>query len=118
MFRRMFERLDTTPGQEKVIFEAFGDLRERASAARNELVGARADVAGALRQESFDEVLLGNVLTRLDDSVDSMRKAALDAFARVHAALDERQRNILTDLVESRLSHRRARPLADHPYRL
>ena len=115
MLRRVFERLDTTPGQEKVFFEAFGDLRDRAKAARTELVGARSEVAQALRQESFDEVLLGNVLTRLDDAVDSMRKAALDAFGKVHGALDERQRNILADLVES---GNRSSLHPTHPYRL
>lgn len=115
VLRRLFQRLDTTPGQEKVIFEALGDLRAKAGDAKGELLHARADVAGALRQESFDEVLLGAALTtRLDGSIEVLRKGALDAFGKVHAALDERQRNTLADLVESGGK----RGFRGHPYRL
>jgi hypothetical protein len=115
MFRRLFERLDTTPGQEKVIVSAMGDLRAQAKAARADLSGARNEVAEALRQESFDEVLLGGVLTRLDGSMDVMRRALLDAFGKVHGALDDRQRRVLADLVEA--GPRSSFGLA-HPYRL
>lgn len=101
MLRRLFERLDTTPGQEKVIVEAFSDLKNSARDAKGGLREARHDLAEAFRQESFDELLLGGALSRLDGSVDTLRKAGLDAFGKVHAALDERQRKILADLIES-----------------
>ena len=113
MLRRLFERLETTPGQEKVIVEAIGDLKSRAREARGDLMGARHEIADAFRQESFDEVLLGGALGRIDASMDVMRKSALDAFGKVHAALDERQRKILADLVE-----RGPRPFAGSPYRI
>lgn len=113
MLRRLFERLETTPGQEKVIVEAIGDLKSRARDARSDLMGARHEIADAFRQESFDEVLLGGALGRIDASMDVMRKSALDAFGKVHAALDERQRKILADLVE-----RGPRPFAGSPYRI
>lgn len=113
MLRGLFERLDTTPGQEKVIAGAIADLRAQAADAKSGLVGARRDVAEALRQESFDETLLGGALSRMDDAVDTMRKSALDAFGKVHSALDERQRRILADLIETG-----PRGMHAHPYRL
>lgn len=113
MLRGLFERLDTTPGQEKVIAAALADLRSQAHGAKSNLQGARHDIAEALRQESFDETLLGGALSRMDDAVDGMRKAALDAFGKVHATLDDRQRRILADLVESG-----PRGFSPSPYRI
>ncbi len=113
MLRGLFERLDTTPGQEKVIAAAIADLRSHAKDAKMGLAGARHDVAEALRQESFDETLLGGALSRMDNVVDDLRKSALDAFAKVHATLDERQRRVLADLVETG-----PRGVAAHPYRI
>jgi hypothetical protein len=113
MLRRLFERLDTTPGQEKVIVEAIDNFKREAGSARSEVFGARGEVASALRQDAFDEVLLGAALTRIDNTVDTLRKAALDAFGKVHAALDEKQRGILADIVEAG-----PRGFAAHPYRV
>jgi uncharacterized membrane protein len=115
MLRRLFERLDTTPGQEKAIASALDDFKREAKSARAELEGARGEVASALRQDVFDEVLLGAALTRVDNTVDVMRKAALDAFGKVHGALDEQQRAKLADFIE-RSPGRPFEPA--HPYRL
>ena len=115
LLRRLFERLDTTPGQEKVIAEAIDGFKREAKTARGELEGARGEVASALRQDVFDEVMLGAALTRVDNTVDVMRKAALDAFGKVHAALDDKQRALLADFVE----RSPGRPFEGaHPYRL
>ena len=114
--RHVFRRLDTTAGQEKVIVSAVEALRNEAAKARQGLAGTRGEVATALRSDAFDEVLLGATLGRVEGTVDSMRKASLDAFAAVHGVLDERQRGLLADLVE------RGAPACGmqhaHPYRL
>ena len=41
MLRRLFQRLDTTPGQEKVITEAFEELQEKARGIREQFMNAR-----------------------------------------------------------------------------
>ena len=98
--RAMFERLETTPGQEKVIAQAFEELREKGRAAKNDLKAARAEVAKAMRSPAFDEVTVGTATAQVEAVVESMRKAGIDAFAKVHEALDERQRGLLADFIE------------------
>jgi hypothetical protein len=100
MLRSLFERLDTTPGQEKVIASALEDLRNVGRGVKDDLGGARSELATAMRGESFDEVALGGATARMETAVDTVRKAGIDAFAKVHSALDERQRQILADLLE------------------
>lgn len=99
--RAMFERLDTTPGQEKVIQQAFEDLREKGRAAKNDMKTARAEIAKAMRSTSFDEVSVGTATAQVEAVMDSMRKAGIDAFAKVHEALDERQRGMFADFIEN-----------------
>lgn len=99
--RGLFERLDTTPGQEKVIVAAVNEIREAGEALRGELQRTRADVAKAARSPSFDETLMGEAFARHDQAMDTMRKATVGAMAKIHEALDERQREILADLIES-----------------
>jgi len=98
--RQIFEHLDATPGQEKVMREAASELRAEAAKHREELHKTRADIAKAMRSESFDEVLLGELFARHDSALESLRKATTGALARVHVVLDERQRARLADLIE------------------
>jgi hypothetical protein len=101
LLRGLFERLETTPGQEKVILEAADELHDAASKLKDEMRGTRADVARVVRGPAFDETLLGDVFSRHDSAIESVRKSAVGAIAKVHDALDERQRQRLADLIES-----------------
>lgn len=95
-----FRRLDTTPGQEKVIRAVIDDLRARRRAIRGELEKARGDAARAMRGEQWDENALGEAVARIDGSVEATRKAIVEAMAKTHEVLDDKQRNILADLIE------------------
>jgi uncharacterized membrane protein len=100
MFLRfLFQRLETTPGQEKVIQQAIDEVREAARNARGEWKASRDDVARAVGGELFDETVMGNTFARQDESIANVRKAVTGALAKVHEALDERQRKILADLI-------------------
>jgi hypothetical protein len=101
ILRRIFERLDTTPGQEKVIAAAYDEIREAVHQAKQGWKASRGDVAKAVRSESFDAVHLGEVFGKHDDAIDGVRKAFVGAMQKVHDALDERQRSILAALIES-----------------
>lgn len=99
--RGLFERLDTTPGQEKVIVAAIEELREAGEAFRGEIKRTRSDVAKAARSPSFDETVVGETFARHDEALEAMRKAAVGAMAKIHAVLDDKQREVLADIIES-----------------
>jgi Spy/CpxP family protein refolding chaperone len=97
----LLDRLDTTPGQERVIRDAVDTLLDQFHDARRDFRGSRSDVAQFIRAEAFDRANFESVFDRHDAVIDRARQSALDAFARIHETLDERQRKILADIVES-----------------
>ena len=101
MLRGLFERLETTPAQERVIVAAADELREAASKLRDEGRRSRADVAGAFRKPSFDEVMMGELFARHDTEIEGLRKAFVGFTAKVHDALEDKQRARLADIIES-----------------
>ncbi len=100
MLRGLFERLDTTPGQEKVILQAVEALREKGREGRDAVRGTGTDVAKAFRGERFDESAMADAFTRQDAALESAQKALFEALAKVHEVLDERQRRELADMME------------------
>ncbi len=94
-------RLDTAPGQEKAIHLAVSDFIDRAREQGREVRDTRRAVSEALRGEHFDEARLNEVFGRHDAALDNVRRAGVDALRKVHEALDERQRKLLGDLLES-----------------
>jgi Spy/CpxP family protein refolding chaperone len=99
--RGIFERLDTTPGQEKVVKSAFDEVRKAAEGVKDDLVSARGDVAKAFRSEAFDESIAGDLLSRHDAKMDELRKTLVGALAKVHGALDPEQRERLARFLEN-----------------
>jgi uncharacterized membrane protein len=107
MFLRwIFERLDTTPGQERVIRSAVDDFFDHAKGARRDVEATRSDVARAMAAESFDAEAMGEAFVKHDGALDDVRKAFVEALAKVHEVLDERQRARLSELIESGLGRR------------
>lgn len=99
--RDLFRRLDTTPGQEKVIRGAVEEVWTTARDLKGELRYSRADVARAMRAESLDEEALGAAFVRHDDVMDALRKAVVGALAKVHDVLDPQQRERLADWLDA-----------------
>jgi hypothetical protein len=97
----LLERLDTTAAQEKVITAALDELHEALEGQRGELRRTRADIAAATRSPSFDETRLGELFARHDASLEAIRKAFVGALGKIHAVLDDRQRERLADLIEA-----------------
>lgn len=93
-------RVRATPAQERVITEAWRELRGELERLRGEGRRTRADVAEALRKPAFDEVLLGELYARHDGAIEAVRKAFVGFFAKTHEALEDEQRRMLADLVE------------------
>lgn len=103
--RGLYEKLDATPGQEKVIRAAVDEIKTAMQGARGELETSRRDVAKAVRTGAVDEVQLGELFARHDEKLRDVRKAFVGALAKVNEALDEDQRKRLADLLEGGLGH-------------
>ena len=100
-FHRILERLETTPGQEKVIREAISDLKEEAWSLRSEVRGTRSELAQAIRAPELDKALIDRVFAKHDEVIEKLRASFLRTAEQVHGTLDERQRKQLADMIES-----------------
>jgi uncharacterized membrane protein len=98
--RFIFERLDTTPGQEKVLAQAFDEIREAVKTAKGDWTSSRSRMADAMRGAEFDHEAVGEAWAKHDTAFEAMRLKVATSMAQVHEALDERQRKILADLIE------------------
>lgn len=100
-FRRVLSRLDTTPGQEKVIREAISDIKDEAWSLRSELRGTKTEIAQAIRAPELDKALIDRVFAKQDEVIEKLRALLLSKAEQIHGTLDERQRKQLADMIES-----------------
>ncbi len=100
MLRRLFERLDTTPGQEKVILEAMNDAEAKAWAFRDAMHSSRSSFAQAFRSEHFDGARVDETFTQQQAAIDALKGSLRAGLAKVHEALNDEQRRELADLME------------------
>lgn len=100
MLRRLFERLDTTPGQEKVVAQAVEDAQRVMWQAREEFFRARGEYAKAMRTEQFDGEAVNAAFDKQQETVDELKKTLKEKLQAIHEALDPRQRQVLADLIE------------------
>ena len=98
--RALFSRLDTTPGQEKVIKEAFAEVKAAVEGAGGEVDQTRRDVAAAVRSGTVDETALGALFARHDEKLRDVQKAFVTALGKVNAAPDEDQRKRLAEMID------------------
>lgn len=100
--RSLFERLDTTPGQEKAIVGALEELRENRAALREELEQSRGDLARAVRGGVIEDATLEESFARHNRLLARVRVSFIEAMKKATEALDERQRKALSDILEGR----------------
>lgn len=111
--RGLFERLDTTPGQEKVIREAVGDVMDEAKSARRAFPSMRSNLGAAFAADSLDEAAIEDAMAPGDEGLARLRVAMNEALRRIHEVLDDEQRQRLARWL-SRGDHG---PLPFGPYR-
>jgi Spy/CpxP family protein refolding chaperone len=97
--RWLFERLDTTPGQEKAIVKSFETLQEHLASGRSELGAAKQELAQALGGDVLDQSALTAASGKLDDLFDKARVELAQALTEIHTALDGKQRKLLAELI-------------------
>lgn len=100
MFRRLFQHLDTSPGQEKVISAAAQNVERAAWQARDGFFESRRDFARAMRGEQFDTSAVNERFDAQQAAVDEVKKAVREGFQQIHEALTPDQRTKLADLIE------------------
>ena len=98
---RLFEELDTSPGQEKAIRSALGELRQSLAALGPRLKETRHSLAAAFSSDSFDANAVERVLDAPLEHVSHERGAFVSAISKIHEALDADQRRRLARFVEA-----------------
>ena len=104
LLRSLFERLETTPGQEKAIMAALDELRENRKVVRDEMQQTRGDVGRAVASGLVDDGTLEETFARHDRLLAQLRVSFVEALKKVTEALDERQRKQIADLLEGGFS--------------
>jgi hypothetical protein len=97
----VFERLETTPAQEKAILGVIDSLREKAKGFASNARGARKDVASALRGETFDERGFASLFDDHFSAAEGLRDEFAKAASLIHETLTDTQRRRLAELIES-----------------
>ncbi len=100
MMRRLFQHLDTTPGQEKVIASAAENAERVMWQAREQFFRARSSYAKAVRGETFDSAAVNEAFEAQQAAVDEVKKTVREGMQSIHEALTPEQRNRLGDLIE------------------
>jgi len=100
MMRRLFQELDTTPGQEKVIAQATENAERVMWQAREQFFRSRSAYANAMRGETFDSAAVNESFEAQQASVDEVKKAVREGMQSIHEALTPEQRKRLGDLIE------------------
>lgn len=100
LLRSVFERLETSPGQEKVILDAVEKVRGAAEAFRGELGNIRSELSRAVRGEHFEATSVRELFGKHDELIKNVREELVGGLARIHEALDDRQRRELAEIIE------------------
>ena len=105
--RSLFQQLDTTPGQEKVILASIEEVLEPIREMREALNELRRELGEQLRQESFDPVKAADILSRQRTLVEKVQATLVESLGKVHQALNPQQRRQLSDWIQFGPSCRR-----------
>jgi Spy/CpxP family protein refolding chaperone len=97
--RSLFERLETTPGQEKAIVQALDELRENRKLVRDEAEQTRTDLARVIAGGLVDDAALEETFARHDRLLAQLRVSFVEALKKATEALDERQRGQVAELL-------------------
>jgi hypothetical protein len=98
--RWLFERLETSPGQEQAIVEALDQLRNNRQMVREEMQHTREDLSRAVAGGLIDDHTLDETFARHDRMLAQLRVSFVEALKRVTETLDERQRKQAADMLQ------------------
>jgi Spy/CpxP family protein refolding chaperone len=102
LLRWLLERLETTPGQERVIGDAFDRLRKEQGVIREELGNTRIDMARVVEGGLVDDAALEETFARHDRLLAQLRVSWVETMKTVCETLDPRQRKEMAELIARR----------------
>lgn len=102
ILRSLFERLETTPGQERAIVAALERLRENRTMVREEVRQTQEDVARVIEGGLAEDAMLDEAFARHDRFLAQLRVSWVEALKTISETLDERQRKELASLIRRR----------------
>lgn len=100
MLRRLFQHLDTTSGQEKVIDFVADDVERAGRAMADEARRARTEYARAMQGPSFDTETVHASFERQKLALEDLQKALLAGMQKAHEVLEPDQRRAVSELIE------------------
>lgn len=99
---RVFRRLDTTVGQEKVVKGAVDDVVAQLQRLRDEARATKDGMAEALRADAFDAGAFDALLSAQQDRIAEVRRSIVQGMAQIHEVLTQEQRRELADMLAAR----------------
>jgi len=97
--RVLSARLGARPEQERVLSAEARALAVEVHALRDDLFGARSELAELLAGPTLDAAAVAAALERRTEKLGQLRARLADALSRVHAALDPEQRLRLAEVL-------------------
>jgi hypothetical protein len=98
--RSLFQRLETTPGQEKAIVAALDELRENRKVVREEARQTREDLARVIGGGLVEDGSLEETFHRHDRLAAQLRVSFIEALKKINEVLDEGQRKKIARFIE------------------
>lgn len=92
LLREIFERLETTPGQEKAIVGALDELKENRRILQEEAQQTRDELARVVAGGLVEDAALEEAFARHDRLLAQLRVSFVEALKKAVEALDENQR--------------------------
>lgn len=97
--RWLFRRLDTSPAQERVIREAFGEVRASRTELRDAGRAVLETLSSSFATEGFDAATARAALSTGTPGLEATRSRIEEALAKVHAVLTDEQRKQVADIL-------------------
>lgn len=98
--RYVFSRLETTPGQEKVIADEVENVMNAVRSVRGDFSSVRQTIANAMRSPVFNSEALAELSAKQEAALENVRDTIKTSLAKIHEALDDRQRQELANIIE------------------
>jgi uncharacterized membrane protein len=101
----VFRRLETSPGQEKVIRTALSEARDIFRDYRKSNQGVKQQLAPILEAEVLDEHAVNSWLGERQRSLEELKPRLMDIAKRIHDVLDPEQRRKVARFVANSGGH-------------
>lgn len=98
--RYVFSRLETTPGQEKVISEEVENVMTAVQSIKGDFSSVRQTLANAVRSPVFNVEAIAELQVKQDIAIEKVREAIKTSLSKIHESLDDKQRQELAHIIE------------------